>query len=120
MRRDGKKHPIAARDGSGGRFTWRDVVLAVILVPALLLLILPLLPYPGDHATMMRIWFRDAGQRVAHMLSLPMDESECSEVALAMAARDPATGTYTRVVCGKGRIHAERRNLIHPGRPGAT
>jgi hypothetical protein len=119
MARDGERRGIATRF-LGGRLTLQDVVLAILLVPALLLMLLPLLPAPGDHATLMKVWFRDAGTRVAHVFSLPEDESTCSAIALTMAEGNPASGAYTKVVCGTPRIDARRRDLVRPRHPGTT
>jgi hypothetical protein len=77
----------------------RDLVLGVSIIVPLLVLLLPLLPYPGDHDTVMKVWFRDDGMRMARKFSLPMSQGVCSEIQYAIADRDAATGTYTKIHC---------------------
>ena len=77
----------------------RNIATGALLVPALILLLLPFLPYPGDHDTMMKIRFRAEDGRVTQILTVPETEGVCSEIRAAMSDRDAATGAYTKVAC---------------------
>jgi hypothetical protein len=76
-----------------------DLILGALLIAPLILLLLPFLPYPGDHALVVKVWFRDEGARIAHRFSLPVTAGVCSEIRVAVSDRDPATGAYTKVKC---------------------
>jgi hypothetical protein len=77
----------------------RSVITGALLVPALILLLLPFLPYPADHDTLMKIRFRAEDSRVTHVLTVPETAGVCSEIRAAISDRDPASGAYTKVAC---------------------
>jgi hypothetical protein len=76
-----------------------DFILGALLILPLFLLLLPFLPYPGDHAMVMKVWFRDEGARIAHRFSLPMTAGVCSEIQLTLSDGAPGAGAYTKVKC---------------------
>jgi hypothetical protein len=82
-----------------GKVNFRDLALGALVVGPLLVLLLPLRPYPGDHATVMKVWFRAEGMRIARKFSLPMSQGVCAEIRYMITDRDPATGTYTKIGC---------------------
>jgi len=81
------------------RASRQDILAGAMLIPALILLLLPFLPFPGDGATLMKIRFRAEGARAVHAFSLPETFGVCSEIRAAMSDRDPGTGAFTKVTC---------------------
>jgi hypothetical protein len=97
-----RENTMRARGWTGnfaGRQKRHDVLVAALLVPPLILLLLPFVPYPGDHATEMKVRFRADGAGNAHVFSLPESAGVCSEIRMTMSDRDPATGAFTKVGC---------------------
>lgn len=76
-----------------------EVLAGAVLVPALILLLLPFLSYPGDYETTMKIRFREDGMPKAEAFTLPESETVCSEIQFTLADGDGKSGPYTRVAC---------------------
>ncbi|HEX4113210.1 MAG TPA: hypothetical protein VH020_11795 [Stellaceae bacterium] len=97
--RAGGRSPQASAGRAAAKVNVHDLVLAALIIVPLLVLLLPLLPYPGDHATVMKVWFRGDGMRIARKFSLPMSQGVCAEIRYVIADRDSATGIYTKIGC---------------------
>lgn len=94
-----RQHTFAPTHFLPASFTLRGIGVGAALLPALLLLILPFVPMPGDHPTEMKVKVSDGVANSVRKFSVPTFESTCAEVKLAIANEDRGSGAYTKIKC---------------------
>ena len=81
---------------SKNRLSWRERLLATMVVGSLAL---PFVPVPGDGMAHMKAVRRDEGTAAPVKVSTQAPKSVCEVLAFSLAYENPETGAYTRVAC---------------------
>lgn len=82
--------------GSKDRLSWRERLLATLVVGSLAL---PFVPVPGDGMAHMKAVRRDESAAAPVKVSTQVPKSVCEVLAFSLAYENPETGAYTRVAC---------------------
>ena len=86
--------------GSKDRLSWRERLLATMIVGSLAL---PFVPVPGDGMARMKTVRRDEAATDPVKVSTQAPKSVCEVMAFSLAYENPETGAYTRIACKEPR-----------------
>jgi hypothetical protein len=78
-----------------------DYPVAAWLLLALLGLLLPFIPVPGDHLTRIVVQFRRAEMAGPARFTAHTTTTICQVLAASMAYQNPVQGYYTQIGCGR-------------------
>ena len=82
--------------GSTERLSWRERLLATVIVGSFAL---PFVPVPGDGMAHMKAVRRDEATSQPVKITTQAPRSVCEVMAFSLAYENPETGAYTRVAC---------------------
>jgi hypothetical protein len=82
--------------GSEGRLSWREKLLATVIVGSLAL---PFVPVPGDGMAHMKAVRRDETRSEPVKIATQAPRSVCEVLAFSLSYENPETGAYTHVAC---------------------
>ena len=81
---------------SEGRLSWRETLLATVIVGSLAL---PFVPVPGDGMAHMKAVRRDETRSEPVKIATQAPKSVCEVLAFSLSYENPETGAYTHVAC---------------------
>lgn len=86
--------------GSKERLSWRERLLATLVVGSLAL---PFVPVPGDGMAHMKAVRRDEIRAEPVKITTQAPNSVCQVLAFSLSYENPETGAYTHVACKQPR-----------------